>query len=106
MDDDDSDDTVGKSDYYSIAFIIIKYYDFRRGHKARFYNLTPSLLPDRFNKGRYLSLKGGAIDAEERGDQNALGFVSIGPVVGEKCTNKLTFDMEGVPPCTFHPPLE
>ena len=52
-------------------------------------NLTkqPPTVPERFNKGRrYLRLKGCVIDAEGRGDQNALGFVSIGVIVVEKCT--------------------
>ena len=48
-------------------------------------NLTeqPPTVPERFNEGRYLGLKGCVIDAEEEGDQNALGFVSIGPIVVE-----------------------
>ena len=68
-------------------------------------NLTkqPLTVPERLKEGRYLRLKGGEIDAEERGDQNALGFVSIGPVVVEKCTiNHSTGYAVRVPPCTFH----
>ena len=43
-------------------------------------NLTiqPLTVPERLKKGRCLTLKGCVIDAEERGDQNALGFVLIG----------------------------
>ena len=83
--DDDSDNTDGKSDYYSIAFIIIKL-RFQEGSQSLNLTIQPLTVPDRFNKGRYLSLKGGVMDAEERGDQNALGFVSIGVIVVEKCT--------------------
>ena len=48
-------------------------------------NLTkqPLTVPERFNKGRCLRLKGGVIDRGEGGDQNALGFVSIGLIVVE-----------------------
>ena len=52
---------------------------------SRILNKTkqPLTVPDRLKEGRYLRLKVGAIDAEERGDQNALGFVSIGLIVVE-----------------------
>jgi len=52
---------------------------------SRILNKTkqPLTVPERFKEGRYLRLKVGAIDAEKREDQNALGFVSIGGIVVE-----------------------
>ena len=42
-------------------------------------NLTiqPLIVPERLNEGRCLRQRVGAIDAEEDGDQNALGLRSI-----------------------------
>ena len=55
---------------------------------SRILNKTkqPLTVPERFKEGRYLRLKVGAIDGEERGDSKTLGFVSIGEIVVEICT--------------------
>ena len=58
-------------------------------------------MPDRLKEGRCLRLKGGVIDAEERGDQNALGFVSIGLIVVEKCTINCLDIIVRVPPLDY-----
>ena len=66
-----------------------------RGFKAAFkwasqaVNLTiqPLIVPDRLKEGRYLRLKGCVTDAEERGDQNALGLSLIRRVEEKICTN-------------------
>ena len=44
-------------------------------------------MPERFKEGRYLRLKVGAIDAEGRGDQNALGLSLIRQVEEKIGTN-------------------
>ena len=46
----------------------------------------PPTVPERLKEGRYMRLKVGVIDGEERGDSKTLGIVSIGLVVIEKCT--------------------
>ena len=66
-------------------------------------NLTkqPLTVPERFIKGRCLRLKGGVIDRGEGGDQNALGFVSIGLIVVEKCTINCLNIIVRVPPWRY-----
>ena len=52
-------------------------------------------MPDRLKQGRSLRLKVGPMDAEEEGDQNALGIVSVGLIVIEKCTINCPDIMQG-----------
>ena len=44
-------------------------------------------MPDRLKEGRYYELIMGVIDAEEDGDQNALGLSFIRQVEEKICTN-------------------
>ena len=77
---------LGKSDYYySIAFIIKL--RFQEGSQSLNPTKQPPTVPERFNEGRYLRLKVGVIDAEERGDQNALGLSFIRQVEEKIGTN-------------------
>ena len=46
----------------------------------------PLTVPDRLKEGHYLRLKGCVTDAEERGDQNALGLSLIRRVEVKICT--------------------
>ena len=52
-------------------------------------NMTkqPPTVPERLKEGRYLRLKVGVMDAEGRGDQNALGLSLIRQVEEKICTN-------------------
>ena len=87
LDDGDSDDTVrSKSDYYSRLHLLLNY-DFRSGLKALNPTKQPPTVPERFKEGRYLRLKVGVMDAEGRGDQNALGLSLIRQVEEKICTN-------------------
>ena len=56
------DITDGKSDYFSIAFIIKL--RFREGSQSPILTLQPSLLPGRLKEGCYLRLKVGVMDRE------------------------------------------
>ena len=62
----------------------------------------PPTVPDRLKEGHYLRLKGCVTDAEERGDQNALGIVSIGLIVIEKYTINCPGYHARVYPCRYY----
>ena len=47
---------------------------FQEGSQSPILTMQPLTVPDRLKEGRCLRLKGCVTDAEERGDQNALGL--------------------------------
>ena len=74
--DDDNDDTVGKSDYYSFINCV-SLIRFQEGSQSLNQTIQPLTVPDRLKLSCVLRLKVGVMDAEEEEDSNQLLFSSI-----------------------------
>ena len=59
---------------------------FQEGSQRLILTIQPLTVPDRLKEGHYFRLKGCVMDAEEDGDQNALGLSFIGRVEQKICT--------------------
>ena len=59
---------------------------FQEGSQSLNLTIQPPTVPERLKEGRYLVVKVGGMDAEERGDQDALGLRVIRWVEGKICT--------------------
>ena len=75
---------------------------FQEGSQSSNLTIQPLTVPDRLKEGCYYELIMVVIDAEEDGDQNALGLSFIRRVEVKICTINWFYFVVRVPPCTIH----